>query len=143
MLKRFSFFLSLTAWCGVVALAQMPVVTISMPGTQPNNGKQMYTSYCATCHGLDGRGHGATAALLQARPADLSVLSRNNHGVYPARHVESVLDFGVETTGHGSKTMPAWGPMLEKLDHISNANDEMEALRISNLTRYVETLQIK
>ncbi len=27
-----------------------------VPKTQANNGKQMYVSYCAPCHGVDGKG---------------------------------------------------------------------------------------
>lgn len=38
--------------------------------------------------------------------------------------------------------MPAWSPMLIRLD--TNDNDHSkEALRISNLTHYIETLQTK
>jgi mono/diheme cytochrome c family protein len=143
MLKRFSFFLSLAALCGSLAFAQPPIITISVPRTPPNNGKQMYASYCANCHGMDGRGHGATAASLQTPPADLTVLSRDNHGVYPARHVEAVLQHGVETPGHGSKIMPVWGPVLDNLDRLNSPNNDIAALRINNLMRYVETLQTK
>lgn len=143
MLKHFSFYLSLAALCGALAYPQPPVVTISVTSTHANDGKQMYRTYCASCHGMDGRGHGAVAASLRVQPPDLSVLSRNNHGIYPARHIESVLRFGIETPGHGSKAMPVWGPMLSKIDHVTSANDDVEALRITNLARYVETLQAK
>ncbi len=35
------------------------------PGQQNarDNGKQMYASYCASCHGVDGRGNGPVAVL--------------------------------------------------------------------------------
>lgn len=141
MLKRFSFFFSLAALCCVLAPAQPPVVTIVVSPAQPNNGRQMYASYCANCHGLDGRGHGVTAASLQTPPADLTVLSRNNHGVYPAQHVEAVLRFGAETGGHTSKAMPVWSTVLGKIDHINSASGNLEAMRISNIVQYVETLQ--
>jgi mono/diheme cytochrome c family protein len=29
-------------------------VTISVGKTSPTSGKQMFTSYCAPCHGVDG-----------------------------------------------------------------------------------------
>lgn len=143
MLKRFSFFLLFAAVCCVFAPAQPPVVTIAVVHTQPNDGRQMYASYCANCHGMDGRGHGVTAVSLQTQPADLTALSRNNHGAYPAQHVETVLRYGVETAGHASKAMPVWSTILGKIDHISSANDDLEAMRISNIVQYVETLQVR
>ena len=35
---------------------------IPVKKTTPTDGKQMYTSYCAPCHGVDGKGHGPAAA---------------------------------------------------------------------------------
>ena len=48
------------------------------PGQQDfrHNGKQMYVSYCAPCHGVDGKGNGPVAAALKKQPADLAVLSK-------------------------------------------------------------------
>lgn len=34
-------------------------VIIPASKTQATNGKQMYVSYCAPCHGVDGRGGGS------------------------------------------------------------------------------------
>ena len=117
-------------------------VTINVKKTPAYSGKQMYTSYCAPCHGVDGRGNGPVADSLKVAPADLSVLSNDHNGKFPATHVISVLQFGSEAPAHGSKEMPVWGPIFGQMDH-PDASQDTQALRISNLTRYIETLQVK
>jgi mono/diheme cytochrome c family protein len=115
-------------------------VTIPVTKTAASSGKQMYSSYCAPCHGVDGRGQGPVAPALRAQPTDLTVLSRLNHGKFPDAHVVSVLQNGSEIPSHGSVEMPVWGPILAKMN-MANPQDRM--LRISNLSRYLESLQAK
>jgi mono/diheme cytochrome c family protein len=100
----------------------------------------MFVSYCATCHGKDGKGTGPAAIALKGPPADLTILSKNNGGKFPAAHVSSVLRGGVEPTAHGSKEMPVWGPIFWQTSHGHAGEVE---LRIANLTKYVESLQVK
>ena len=100
----------------------------------------MFTSYCAPCHGIDGKGNGPAAPALKAPASDLTVLSRNNHGKFPDTHVVSILQFGMEMRAHGSAQMPVWGPILGKMNQT---NPQEKQLRISNLSRYLETLQVK
>lgn len=148
MLKRFSIFVSIAALFAAAGFgaaflcAQQSTIDINAPATHANNGKQMYVDYCAQCHGLDGRGGGPIAAALKIPPADLTMLSKNHHGSYPADHVLSVLQFGVEEPAHGTKDMPAWGHAFMRMDHIGN-DRSMQQMRISNLVHYVETLQAK
>jgi mono/diheme cytochrome c family protein len=115
-------------------------VIIPVNKTNPTDGKQMYTSYCAPCHGADGRGHGPAASALKAQPTDLTGLAKANHGKYPDTHVVSVMRFGSELPAHGSADMPVWGPILGKM---SKVNPQEKDLRTSNLSRYLETLQVK
>jgi mono/diheme cytochrome c family protein len=100
----------------------------------------MYASYCASCHGADGRGNGPVAVELTARPADLTIQSRNNHGKFPDSHIACVLQFGPQTPSHRSAQMPTWGPILAKMNV---SNPQYTLLRISNLNRYLETIQAK
>ena len=118
------------------------VKVLPVTRTRANSGQQMYTSYCASCHGVDGRGNGPAASSLKQRPADLSVLARNNGGVFPSKHVTAVLQFGSRVSAHGDVSMPVWGPVLGKLDGGA-PESEAGALRISNIGRYIETLQVK
>jgi len=142
MLKR----LLLTAFAATLAVGIASAnqgnskVTIPVNKTSPVSGKQMYTSYCAPCHGVDGRGHGPVAPALKSEPADLSALARNNNGKFPDSHVVSVLENGSTLPAHGTAQMPVWGPILGKM---STTNPQDKLLRISNLSRYLETLQVK
>jgi mono/diheme cytochrome c family protein len=115
-------------------------VTIPVNKTSATSGKEMFTSYCAPCHGVDGRGHGSVASSLKTAPPDLTVLSKNNHGVFPDTHIATVLDFGVVVPSHGTAEMPVWGPILGKMN---TANVLDKQLRISNLDRYIQGMQAK
>jgi mono/diheme cytochrome c family protein len=142
MLKRLLVIASIALLAAGISYADQSnaKVTIPVNKTEVTNGKQMYTSYCAPCHGVDGRGQGPVAPALKTPPTDLSVLSRNNHGKFPDAHVATVLQDGAEISAHGSAEMPVWGPILGKMNQ-SIPQDRM--LRISNLSRYLETMQTK
>jgi mono/diheme cytochrome c family protein len=132
-----------TATVGVLAASitladQTKKVVIPASPTAANNGQQMYTNYCAPCHGSDGKGHGPVAAAMKTQPTDLTQLMRNNHGKYPDTHVVSVLDFGSEQSAHGSAAMPVWGPIFGTMNRT---HLQEKQLRISNLARYLETIQ--
>jgi len=108
--------------------------------TDPTNGKEMYTSYCAPCHGADGRGNGPVAPALKTQPADLTGLAKANHGKYPDNHIASVLRFGTDVRPHGSAEMPVWGTVFTKM---SKVNSQETDLRTANLTRYLQSLQVR
>jgi hypothetical protein len=54
----------------------------------------------------------------------------------------SVLEFGAANPSHGSLDMPVWGPMLGNID-TTGAEPNVRALRISNLSQYVQSLQAR
>jgi mono/diheme cytochrome c family protein len=142
MLKR----LLITAFAATLAVGMASAdqsngkLTIPVTKTTPTSGKQMYVNYCAPCHGVDGRGNGPAAPALKPPPTDLTVLSRNNHGKYPDSHIATILQYGSDLPSHGSPQMPVWGPIFGKMN-VTNPQDRM--LRVSNLSRYLETLQVK
>ena len=139
-MKRFTLAAMAAALAAGMGYAQTnPKVTIPVNKTPANSGKQMFVNYCAPCHGVDGKGHGPAASALKLPPADLTLLSKNNNGQFPDKHVAAVLKFGAQTPAHGSAEMPVWGPVLGKMDR---PNPEDEQLRISNLIRYIKTLQV-
>jgi hypothetical protein len=75
--------------------------------SQENFGAQsLYVRYCAVCHGPGGHGDGPRAGELQPAPADLtrSTLSRSE--------LIRVIDGRRPLEGHGSGSMPAWGPIF-------------------------------
>lgn len=43
--------------------------SIKVPGN-PENGKKIYDNYCVACHGVNGKGDGVMAKVLDVKPAD-------------------------------------------------------------------------
>jgi mono/diheme cytochrome c family protein len=106
--------------------------------TRASSGQQMFVTYCAACHGKDGKGGGPAASALKKTPADLTMLARANGGKFPSNHVMATIQ-SVDSPVHGSNEMPVWGPLLSS---ISSSEGEAR-LRASNLVKYIETFQEK
>jgi mono/diheme cytochrome c family protein len=128
--------------CGSVAAARQ--------STGPRNpalvipslaGQDLFTFYCATCHGRDGKGNGPIAAVLKVPPADLTQLRRRNGGSFPRERLVGFIAGGgsMLNGAHGSNEMPVWGPIFMALD----PSDRMTVIRIENVVQYLETIQIK
>lgn len=130
-----------TAAFGIAQTTQIKEVPIKP--TSAASGKQMYSTYCAVCHGADGRGTGPASTAMKSQPTDLTTLAKDNGGKFPDTHVVSVLQFGVETPAHGSQDMPVWGPALRSMAKGTSAPGAQEQQRIANLTDYLKSLQQK
>jgi mono/diheme cytochrome c family protein len=131
---------ALATGAGYAADQSTTKVIIPVNRTSPTNGRQMFTSYCAPCHGVDGRGHGPAATALKTPPTDLTELAKRNHGAFPDTHIVAVLQFGSVLPAHGSEEMPVWGPILGKMDR---SNLQEKQLRISNLSHYIQGMQVQ
>jgi hypothetical protein len=89
---------------------------------------------------VDARGTGPVAPALKTPPTDLTLLSRMNHGKFPSSHVVTVLQSGADIPSHGTLAMPVWGPILA---NMNQTQPHETLLRMSNLSRYLETVQVK
>jgi hypothetical protein len=85
------------------------------------------------------QGRGPPPALKQP-PTDLTGWQRTIKAEYPDTHVVSVMRFGADVPAHGSADMPIWGQIFGKM---SKTNPQETDLRTTNLSRYLETLQVK
>jgi hypothetical protein len=102
------------------------------------SGERNFATYCAPCHGYDGRGHGPVAGALTTEPSDLTTLSAEHKGVFPAARIREYVTHGNDTVpAHGSRTMPVWGATFRSFD----SSDKAVALRIANLVTYLESIQ--
>ena len=120
---------------------QQPVVKKTpIKQTSAASGKEMYSQYCAPCHGRDGKGAGPAASSMKTMPTDLTQLARKHEGKYPADSVAAVLKFGSGPASHGSVDMPVWGPLFKSLDKY---HESVVQQRLSNLVTYIEALQAK
>lgn len=123
------------------AQTTQPVIKhVPIQPTSAASGEEMYTSYCAACHGRDGKGDGPAAAALKVPPTDLTVLARKNGGKYPAMKVSSIIRGEDVIASHGSRDMPIWGKLFWS---ISGGNDAQVLQRVANLNRHIESFQLK
>ena len=145
--KLILMFTALTVFTCTVAAQGQPqdqtqkvIQHVPVQATSPASGKEMYTTYCAVCHGTDGKGGGPAASALKVVPADLTMLSKNNGGKYPALKVTSAVRGDSNLPAHGSKDMPVWGSLFRSMSHGHESEVQQ---RVANLTQYIESLQAK
>lgn len=131
----------------VVSIAALIVCAAGQPANhfppviRPVDGTGIFRIYCATCHGLDGRGYGPVSKALKGEVPDLTRLSQRNDGAYPAMHVRNTIMFGTDDLlpAHGSKEMPIWGPIFHELEF----DRDLGHVRLENITKYLESIQRK
>ncbi|HTS35100.1 MAG TPA: c-type cytochrome [Candidatus Solibacter sp.] len=129
----------------VFAAAQAPadqttLKHVPITHTPAYSGKEMFKSYCAVCHGTDGKGNGPAASALKSAPVDLTTLAQKNGGKYPSIHVAAVIRGQATLVAHGTQDMPVWGPLFSS---VSQGRESETQQRIANLTDYISTLQAK
>jgi len=72
-------------------------------------GKSEFQSSCASCHGTDAKGKGPVSDQLKIPPPDLTMLAKNNNGVFPTNALFETI-YGLKTIpAHGTREMPIWG----------------------------------
>ncbi len=109
-----------------------------IPLTQSYSGAEMYRTWCASCHGTQGKGDGPAAAALKKPPTDLTQIAKKNHGKFPTEKVRDYIDGTKAVAAHGSRDMPVWGSFFRRL-----GDDNAVTYRVVTLANYVESLQGK
>ncbi len=119
---------------------QKEVKHVPIKPTSAASGQEMYKTYCAVCHGVDGKGNGPAAEALKVPPPDLTTLAEKNGGKYPAMKVSAIIRGDQMMPSHGSKEMPVWGDLFWSMSggHASEVQQ-----RVTNLNHYIESLQKK
>ena len=116
-------------------------------------GEMEYLSNCGSCHGRDAKGGGPIAAVLTAKPSDLTMISKQFNGEFPKERIYKIIDGRDMINPHGNSLMPVWGHRFTVMEH--KAADaiaylphdvETQALvfgRIISLVGYLESIQAK
>ncbi len=109
------------------------------------DGDALFGEFCATCHGLSGKGGGPAAVALAIKVPDLTALAAGNGGEYPAEEVEKSITGDAVVAAHGSQEMPIWGQAFSEAQPPwgQAPGKEFARLRIQNLVKYIETLQVE
>jgi mono/diheme cytochrome c family protein len=130
--------LGLLALMTAGAMAQPKIEKVPPVATSPASGKEMFDTYCAVCHGLNGKGDGPAAKALNKAPANLTQLSAKNGSKFPQAVVSQYIAGADTVAAHGTRDMPIWGQVF----HSMGQGPAVDQLRIRNLTDYVKTLQV-
>ena len=86
-------------------------------------GKSEFISSCASCHGADGKGKGPVAGQLKTPPSDLTVLAKNNSGVFPTNAVYETIYGSKTIPAHGTREMPIWGERFNPIVNLPHNVD--------------------
>jgi Cytochrome C oxidase, cbb3-type, subunit III len=130
-----------------VVLAQSSNNPIVRDHVRP--GAEEFREYCAQCHGTDGTGNGPVASELKRKPANLTVLSKNNNGVFPTSEVRDFIAGTREILSHGTREMPLWGyafmfrPGALAGPFVPVLTPEQVEQRINLLVDYLKSIQQK
>jgi mono/diheme cytochrome c family protein len=101
------------------------------------NGEEVFRTFCANCHGRDGRGDGVMAGQLRRDPPDLTTFAMRNRGAFPADRLRRIID-GLEIAAHGNRTMPVWGDVFSRQP---GGGRDAAAARVDALVRYIQSIQ--
>jgi len=129
----------------VTAIAFAQTTTKTRPQGNIAAGKELYQQNCSNCHGVDGKGPGpgsmydpeSIEPAKRVKPADLTALSEQNSGKFPADRVRNAIYFKGSIPAHGTPEMPAWGNMF----YLLKSNQKLLEERIRDLTAYIESIQ--
>ena len=114
-------------------------------------GQFEFDNRCAICHGLNGKGDGEFAQALTVKPTDLTMLQKDNGGVFPVQRIYGTIDGSETVAAHGTRDMPIWGRAFTReaendLGYYALPPDEAAEYakgRILALIEYLSTLQAK
>ncbi|HVN88320.1 MAG TPA: cytochrome c [Candidatus Binataceae bacterium] len=122
------------------------------PGGRIITGIGQYRTHCAQCHGMDGKGDGPMAAVLNVKPADLTTLAKDNGGVFPEERVLNSINGTEQVAAHGTKgepgasPMPVWGLAFRASSGSGSGADftpqEIQK-KIKLIVDYIKTIQVK
>lgn len=112
-----------------------------------DRGKKEYDAKCAICHGSAAKGDGPYREFISKIP-DLTVLAKNNKGVFPINRVYEVVDGRQVVKAHGTRDMPIWGReySIAAVEQYRDVDYDQEAFvrtRILSLIDYLYRIQVK
>jgi mono/diheme cytochrome c family protein len=111
-----------------------------------------FRRYCAQCHGMDATGDGPVAPALKKKPANLTLLSKNNGGEFPEKEVRDFIDGTKTSAAHGTRAMPIWGDAFRMRSGAgAGAGSSMGGgltqaqvdAKINRLVEYIKSIQVQ
>src|SRR5215217_5809772 len=97
-------------------------------------GHKLFTQYCASCHGSDGKGQGPVSIALKGGPRDLTLLQAPDKE-FRFYEVQTWIEGEHDVTAHGTRRMPVWGTVLRR-----TVGDLQKQAEIYALVKYIESI---
>ena len=116
-----------------------PAAPPADPGLAGVAGSYAFRTYCASCHGTDGKGEGPLAVNLRFDPPDLTLIAKRHGGGYPADQIHRIVDGRKPLPGHGGPDMPIWGDAFRNPE--TGYDDAKVKERIRSVVDHLRTLQ--
>jgi len=115
--------------------------TLTAWAAERDQGRDLYLKYCSSCHGKDGRGGGTVSPFLKIKVPDLTLLKKNNKGVFPLARVMASMDGSRAVRAHGDAAMPVWGEVFRKELESEKYPQLTALLKTKIIAEYLSTLQ--
>jgi mono/diheme cytochrome c family protein len=116
------------------------VIASAVLGRGGGNGAYTYKTYCATCHGTDGKGDGQIASMLTVKPSDLTRIAARNGGKFVADQVSKRIDGRDFVPPHGTSDMPIWGDAFSQSEQAGG--QAAVKARVDELVEYLRSIQV-
>ncbi|HLS81343.1 MAG TPA: cytochrome c [Steroidobacter sp.] len=105
------------------------------------SGSELYRRFCASCHGVEGRGDGPVADSFTVEVPDITLIARRRGGQFPRERIEKIIDGRHIIAAHGSRAMPIWGADLTRAEIGSPDAERAAQTIIRRLADHVEQMQ--
>lgn len=123
------------------ALLVLALSACAPPAPQAR-GADLFARHCTSCHGRGGEGDGPLASDLAVHPANLTLLSERNGGVFPTEDVIAQVHGYTGRTQFG--TMPEFGRDISgpMVDWVADSGEVIPTPQgLIDLARYLESIQ--
>lgn len=124
-------------------LLAAPLAAQHEPGDAAAGG-ELFTLYCAQCHGADAAGNGPMAELIAVPTPDLTALAARNGGVFPLEPAARQIDGRARILAHGGD-MPVFGTFFGGAETVMLATPSGQPMAVSrplaDLLTYLASVQ--
>jgi hypothetical protein len=129
----------------LLSLASVVLLALCQCSSKPLSpgGEALYRRYCASCHGLQGRGDGPLAETLKRRPTDLTQLAKQGGGNLDEPKLLSFIDGRRPVKEHGPREMPVWGAVFDEELKSQSYREYTGLLQSRALVDYIGSIQEK
>lgn len=131
-MRTFRYLVLVATWLPLTAQDSSPRKLITSV-----EGKDLFVAYCASCHGMAGRGDGPVSSVLKQRIPDLTTLAARRGGKFPGAELEKmIMGETASQVAHGTREMPVWGPVFRRVED----DKDLGLVRVRRLVEYIQTL---